>query len=101
MSIALTSSKSTKEVEQIELFSLDGVSYTIPNKARVNVGLRYMKIMRDESAQAADAWLLEELVGKDGFEALMNYDDLTPEILEQIVQGAAKVVLGELETPKA
>ena len=101
MSIALTTKKSAEEVEQIELFSIDGVSYTIPNKARVNVGLRYMKIMRDESAEAAQAWLLEEMVGTEGFEALMGYDDLTPEILEQIVSAAAKVVLGELETPKA
>jgi hypothetical protein len=101
MSIALTTKKSAEEVEQIELFSIDGVSYTIPNKARVNVGLRYMKIMRDESAEAAQAWLLEEMVGKEGFEALISYDDLTPEILEQIVSAAAKVVLGELETPKA
>lgn len=100
MSIALTS-KSAEEVEQIELFSIDGVSYTIPNKARVNVGLRYMKKMRDESGNAADAWLLEELVGKEGFEALMDYNDLTPEVLEAIVQAAAKVVLGEMETPKA
>jgi hypothetical protein len=101
MSIALTSSKSAKEVEQIELFSLDGVSYTIPNKARVNVGLRFMKIMRDEGEQAASAWLLEELIGKEGFEALMNFEDLTPEALTTITEAAAKVVLGELETPKA
>lgn len=100
MSIALTS-KSTEEVETIELFSIDGVSYVIPNKTRVNVGLRYMKIMRDESPTAADAWLLEALLGKEAFEALMSYDDLTPDVLEQIVQAAAKVVLGEMETPKA
>jgi hypothetical protein len=31
----------------------------------------------------------------------MDYDDLTPEVLEAIVQAAAKVVLGEMETPKA
>lgn len=100
MSIALTS-KPTEEVEQIELFSIDGVSYTIPNKARVNVGLKYMKLMRDQSANAADAWLLEALLGKEAFEALTNYDDLTPEVLEAIVAAAAKVVLGEMETPKA
>ncbi len=100
MSIALTT-KSTKEVETIELFSIDGTSYVIPNKARVNVGLRYMKLMRDESPNAADAWLLEALLGKDAFEALMDYDDLTPEVLEQVVAAAAKVVLGEMETPKA
>lgn len=100
MSIALTT-KSTEEVETIELFSIDGTSYTIPNKARVNVGLRYMKIMRDEGGSAADAWLLEALLGKEAFEALMDYDDLTPDVLEQIVEAAAKVVLGEMETPKA
>jgi len=100
MSISLTS-KPAEEVETIELFSIDGVSYTIPNKARVNVGLKYMKLMREQSPTAADAWLLEELVGKEGFEALTGYDDLSAEILEQIVAAAAKVVLGELETPKA
>lgn len=100
MSLELTTSKSA-DVEQIELFSIDGKGYTIPNKARVNLALRYLKMARNEGADAASAYMLEEMVGEEGYNALMNYEDLTSETLTAIMEAAQKVVLGGLTDPKA
>lgn len=101
MAIALTSSKTTEEVETVELFSIDGVSYHIPTKPRVNVALKYLKMARDEGTDAAAAFLLEKLLGEEAYNALMDFDDLTDEALGQIVEAAQKVTLGGLEAPKA
>lgn len=100
MSIELTSTPAA-EVESVELFSIDGASYSIPKKPRVNLALRYLKMARESGADAASAYLLEQLVGEDAYTALMNYEDLTQETLQAIMVAAQKVTLGGLEDPKA
>ena len=99
MTIELNSTPET-EVEKVELFSLNGVSYSIPKKPRVNVALRYLKMAREEGTEAASAFLLESLVGEEAYKALMDFDDLTQETLGQIAEAAQKHTLGGLEAPK-
>jgi len=55
----------------VELFSLDGVSYTIPAKPRVNLALRYLWHAKQYGEDRAAAELLESLLGADGFEVLV------------------------------
>jgi len=81
----------------IELFSLDGVAYTIPAKPRVNLALRYLWHAKQYGEDRAAADLLESLLGAEGFEALVNYDDLTGEQFEAIMAAATKYTLGALE----
>jgi len=81
----------------VELFSLDGVSYTIPAKPRVNLALRYLWHSKQYGDDRAAAELLESLLGADGFEALVNYDDLTTEQFDAIMGAATKYTLGALE----
>lgn len=100
MTIELTSTPNA-EIETVELFSIDGQSYSIPKKPRVNLALRYLKMAREEGADAASAYLLEQLVGPAAYDALMNYEDLTSETLGAIMEAAQKVTLGGLEDPKA
>lgn len=100
MTVELTTKPVSADVEQIELFSIDGKSYSIPNKPRVNVALRYLKLAREQGVDAAAAYLIESLIGADGYEALMNYEDLTSEELASIVSAAQKATLGGLEAPK-
>jgi hypothetical protein len=92
--------KNTDEVEQVELFKLNGKSYTIPNKARANVSLKYLNLLRKEGDAAASAYLLTTLLGEEAFDALTEYDDLTTEQFTDVVGAAQKVVLGELDNPK-
>jgi len=81
----------------VELFSLDGVSYTIPAKPRVNLALRYLWHSKQYGDDRAAAELLESLLGAEGFEALMNYDDLTGDQFEAIMRVATRYTLGALE----
>lgn len=102
MSIELTTSnESNEEVEQVELFSIDGKSYTIPKKPRMNVALKTMKMIRTEGEDAAAAYMLEAVIGEEAYDALTDYDDLDPETFRQIIAIAQKVVFGGLEGPKA
>ena len=98
MSIELTTS--TEEVEKLELFSIDGKSYYIDNKPRINVALKTLKLLRTEGEEAAMAFMMEAAIGEEAFDALTEYDDLTPETFQAIVQAAQKVVFGGLEAPK-
>lgn len=93
-------SKDESETETVELFTLNGKTYSIPNKARINVALRYLDEARNKGQDMAAAYLLETLIGREGYEALMDYDDLTPELFQTVVLAAQKVVLGGLEGPK-
>lgn len=99
--IELTSGTSRPEDEErVVLFKLDGEEYTIPRKPKTNVALRYLKMARTGNADAAAGWLLEELLGEEGFEALMNFDDLTQEQLRSVMTLAAEVTMGDRQVPK-
>lgn len=89
-----------EEVEQLELFSIDGKSYGIPNKPRLNVALKTLKLLRTQGEDAASAYMLEAVIGEAAFEALTDYEDLTPETFQAIIMAAQKVVFGGLEAPK-
>ncbi|MDQ3760971.1 MAG: hypothetical protein M3460_04530 [Actinomycetota bacterium] len=83
--------------DEIELFSIDGVAYTIPAKPRVNVALKYLWHVRQYGEDRAAAELMESLLGPKGFQALVEYDDLQPEQFGQILTIAQQHVLGALE----
>lgn len=84
-------------VGRVELFRLDGVVYTIPDRTRANIGLKYLWLEKEQGTGPAEQWLLEELVGEDGYRALMEYDHLETEDMERIMTIAQRVVLGSLE----
>lgn len=96
----VTSKDDGSEAARVRLFSIDGVDYTIPAKPRVNIALKYLWHAKQFGEDRAAAEMLEALLGSDGFEALVNYDDLEPAQLQQIMQLAAKHTLGALEATK-
>jgi hypothetical protein len=95
--IEINPTAADQPVEMTDLFSLNGVTYQVPAKPRLNLALRYLKARRESGEMEAASLLLEQMVGGEGFDALMNYDDLTPEILEQVTTAAAKLAMGGLE----
>lgn len=92
--------KAEGETETVELFTLAGKTYTIPNKPRINVALKFLDTAKNSGQDLAAAYLLETLIGREGYEALMDYDDLTADQFQDVVLAAQKVVLGGLEGPK-
>lgn len=82
------------------LFYIDDTEYSVevhPSPAR---SLKYLKLMRDEGADIATQYMLENLLGEEGYQALMEYEDLTDEQFEQVVTAASKIMLGSFEGPK-
>lgn len=59
------------EEERDELFSIDGVSYTIPVQFGPGVGLIYLDRL-DEGRDIALGAILKTVIGKEGWEALMR-----------------------------
>ena len=99
MSIDLDAqAKSDQPVEMVDLFHLNGKTYQVQGKPRVNLALKFMWQRKTVGELEAASNLLVEMLGEEAFQTLMEYEDLTPEILEQVCSAASKVAMGELET---
>ena len=81
----------------ITLFSIDDVDYTIPKRPRVNLAFKYLGNLKSMGEAEANAQLLTDLVGEEGFTALTECEDVTPEQFGRIMSGAAKMTMGSLE----
>lgn len=101
MSIKIERPATPEITETVELFELDGKKFFIPAVPRLNISLKYLRLMRKEGQSNAIAYLLEALLGEDGFEALTDYDHLKKEQFQQIVQAAQKVALSTMEPHKS
>lgn len=95
--VRLTTSAEPKPVEMVTLFTIDDVEYGMPAAIRPNTALKYLRMTRTQGADIAAAWLLEEVLGVDAYEALMGHDDLEPEQLDQVMAIVEQHVLGQKE----
>lgn len=89
-----------KKPHRVPLFYIDDKMFTIEAKAKPNDSLRYLDIMRRQGQEAAIGFMMETLVGEAGWQALMDYDELTEDDLEQIIRAAQKIMTGAMEAPK-
>lgn len=83
--------------ERIELFSINGRSYSIPKRPGPNVALRYLRDVRRHGREHALAGILEAMLGTEGMDALADYDDLTDEDMDAVMAAVERHVLGPLE----
>lgn len=83
--------------EMVDLFSIDGVTYQIPAKARMNVALLYLADVRKHGEMMANMSLLERMLGDKGYKALCEYEGLTAAQFSSVVEAAAGIALGSLE----
>lgn len=95
--IELKRSGDHSEQETRVLFYIDDKEYRVPAKPRVNLALQYLTDVRTQGAFLAELSLLERLLGEDGYQALCNFDDLTPEQFSQVQDEAVQIALGALE----
>ncbi|MCX4750897.1 hypothetical protein OG455_41185 [Kitasatospora sp. NBC_01287] len=92
---------STAPAERVPLFYIDDREYSVTLKPGVNVGLKYLHLSRTIGEAQAMDYLLEKLLGAEGYQALMDYDDLTQEQFQGICEIASRLTVGALELPKA
>ena len=83
--------------ELVHLFTLKGEDYYIPAEPPASAVLRYLHRVRTEGEESAGAWLLEEMIGAEGYMALMNYDKLKMSQLSAVMQAVQRHVMGATE----
>lgn len=86
---------------RVVLFTIDGKAYSIPKKFPVGLGLKIIRTVRLHGEELAMAELLSEVLGDDAYDALINYRDLTPENLMDLMLKVRELALGGLQGPKA
>lgn len=89
------------EVATITLFSIDGKDYSIPTEIRPNKALQVMHVIRTRGESSGISFMLETLLGTEGYEALLGFEDLKDEDLEKVIKIAFELVAGATEGPKA
>lgn len=68
-----------------DLFTINGKAYQLWVNAPASVGLTYLKMVRTKGAESAAVWIMEQMIGEDGYEALMNYPKLKEKDVKRIM----------------
>jgi hypothetical protein len=83
--LSLKSNKDRKD-DRVPLFTIDDREYTVPAKPRMNITLKFMNEMRKSGNELYAAMqLLEDMLGTDNYQDLLNWDDLDDDVLGQII----------------
>ena len=98
--ISLRSAINPPDDERVPAFSINGTTYSILTRPKTNTGLKYIHLARTKGTEIAIDYMLETLLGKEGYEALIDFDDLTEDDLKAVIDAASKIMAGAVEAPK-
>lgn len=85
--IDFTVDENFEEEQKYEtLFTVNGKAYDLWVNAPASVGLRYLKMVRKEGGESAAVWILEQMIGEDGYDALMGIPNLKDKDLQRIMK---------------
>jgi hypothetical protein len=98
--LKLSSKDEGEEIEYITLFELDDRAFKVPKNPSPTVGLRYLKILKEEGEGQAAYYLLNNMLSEEGYEALLNYEALTQPQYDFILAAALRIATGKTERPK-
>lgn len=84
---------------RVDLFSIDGTTYTMEGGLNASLSLRYLHAVRVVGLMAATDWLLEEALGVEGYEALVGWRHITAEQVATVVAAIKREAFGEVDTP--
>lgn len=87
--------------EMVDLFEIDDTMYSVPRRPSASIGLRYLDAAETLGPQAANLYVLREMLGEDGYRALSSCKALTDPQLAWVVETIHGLVLGTIEAPKA
>lgn len=95
------SSAPEEEPELVDLFEVDGTMYSVPSKPSASITLMYLDAAESLGPQAANLYVLREMLGEEGYRALSTCRSLTEPQLTWVVETVQGLVLGTIEAPKA
>jgi hypothetical protein len=99
--LRLSSAEELPEPERTTIAYLDDYALTMPTEVPPNVTLRIMRTARRRGDDAAMIEMLEEVIGEEGFDRLVNHQGLTTENLVDLFEVVQRGAMGRFETPKA
>lgn len=85
-----------EEAERVDIFEVDGKTYSVAKVARADLGLEYLDRVETDGPDVAQAWLIRTTVGDEGFDALRKVKGL-----EQKDWDAIQERIRDIVNPKA
>lgn len=95
--LKLTTDAPESPAEREPLFYVDGVEFTIPKEVPPVLAVQYLRNLRGGSAEVALSKVFDELIGKEGVNALARVRNLRKSELAQIMGVIQEKVMGVLE----
>lgn len=83
-----------EKVEQLLLFTLDGVDYYIPAQNRAGLIYDYIEHEREFGTEAAMWWMFGELLGEEGAKAFRDYPKLSRTHIRQAQLACLDTLMG-------
>lgn len=74
-----------KPGRRVVIFYVDGKPYSVPEEPPANWTLNYMDAIRRHGELVASTWLMETMLGAEGYNVLRSNRDMTDEQLAQVV----------------
>lgn len=77
----------------VDVFELDGTTYSMPRVERADVALRYLEISNDEGEDAAAHYLITETLGADALAALAGVVGLESKQFDAVMKTVRRIAL--------
>jgi len=84
--------------DRIVLFTIDDQEFTVPAKPGMKVALKFLNQMKkSDNEMFGMLQLLEDMLGPDQYEALLDYDELSDELVGKIAEQCVTLALGNAQ----
>lgn len=80
-----------------DLFEIDGVAYSIPVEVHGSMALEAMRLTREKGEVWATDWVMEQMIGAEGYKALIKCKTATKAEVTAIQKVIREKVFGEQE----
>jgi hypothetical protein len=84
--VVLDPEREAPPADMFPIFAIGDKQYYAPIRPHARVEITYLYLCRHEGPDAANGYILEELVGTEGYVALMGYEGLTRDDLNRIFE---------------
>lgn len=95
--IEIVTTQPTPESGREPLFSIDGTAYTIPMEVPASLALEAMEITRQRGEASATAWVMEQLLGAEGWKALRTCPQVRKADMRVLMRICRERVFGGME----
>lgn len=93
----IVKSKGEKQ-DRIVLFTIDDQEFTVPAKPGMRVALKFLNQMKKtDNEMFGMLQLLEDMLGEEQYNALLDYEELTDDLVGKIAEQCVSLALGNAQ----